>query len=376
MDLWKPFPVEHRVSLRPASGPELRPLIWRYSTTTVGKRQMVEIRPSIAKARKGWYNPRRWHSLRLGDRMANLLIFLPFLVPVIVANFSERHRTSPFRTDGEGLDRLSDLVLRYAPHALLVALDLLLLATVPLILLSQFLMANAGPQMQAQLAVQQPGFAPNWGGLVLVCLATALLALLPLIPAVRRGLARFLPIDADSLVHMTALAFAIYLIGMSLGQLALIGDLDNLTEAGLSLSMWDILMSGLPLAFFALAGVGWFIRRDGRGMLARLGLRWPTVRQLALAVGITLLLLALDAGVNLAWEKLDPTGYAQLERVTESLFGNLMTVGGAIVLGLSAGISEELLFRGALQPRLGLLLASILFAVGPVSYTHLRAHET
>ena len=45
-----------------------------------------------------------------------------------------------------------------------------------------------------------------------------------------------------------------------------------------------------------------------------------------------------------------------------------MTVGGAVVLGLSAGISEELLFRGAVQPRLGLLLASILFAVGHVQY--------
>jgi membrane protease YdiL (CAAX protease family) len=54
--------------------------------------------------------------------------------------------------------------------------------------------------------------------------------------------------------------------------------------------------------------------------------------------------------------------------VTENLFGNLASVGGAIALGLSAGISEELLFRGAVQPRLGLLLATVLFAVGHLQY--------
>jgi membrane protease YdiL (CAAX protease family) len=72
--------------------------------------------------------------------------------------------------------------------------------------------------------------------------------------------------------------------------------------------------------------------------------------------------------VNLAWEELDPAGYYLLDRVTQNLFGNLMTVGGALVLGLSAGISEELLFRGAVQPRLGLLLATFLFAIGHLQY--------
>jgi membrane protease YdiL (CAAX protease family) len=45
-----------------------------------------------------------------------------------------------------------------------------------------------------------------------------------------------------------------------------------------------------------------------------------------------------------------------------------MTVSGAVILGLSAGISEELLFRGAVQPRLGILLASILFTIGHLQY--------
>jgi membrane protease YdiL (CAAX protease family) len=46
-----------------------------------------------------------------------------------------------------------------------------------------------------------------------------------------------------------------------------------------------------------------------------------------------------------------------------------MGVGAAIVLGLCAGIGEEVLVRGALQPRVGLVAASLLFACAHVQYT-------
>ena len=39
------------------------------------------------------------------------------------------------------------------------------------------------------------------------------------------------------------------------------------------------------------------------------------------------------------------------------------------MLGLRAGIGEEVLVRGALQPRTGLFWASLLFAAGHVQYT-------
>jgi len=37
-------------------------------------------------------------------------------------------------------------------------------------------------------------------------------------------------------------------------------------------------------------------------------------------------------------------------------------------MALSAGIGEELLFRGALQPRFGILLTAAVFALGHVQY--------
>jgi membrane protease YdiL (CAAX protease family) len=294
--------------------------------------------------------------------MEILLLTLPLLVPIVWANFSERHRLSPYVSGHPQRDQIVDLLLRYGPYALLGLINLALLAFVGLALLNQ--MAT----MLMPETLPDQALAPNWWVVAFISLLTALLAFLPLIPAMRRWLARWLPINPDSVVHTTALAFAVYQIGLSLGQMAVIGDLENLTTAEFALTIWDILLTGLPLLIVGLAGVGLLIRRDWRHTFRRLGLLRPTWMQLLFAAGVTALLLAFDWGVNQAWEQLDPTGYDLVQRVTDNIFGNLMTLGGGIALGLSAGISEELLFRGALQPRLGLLLATILFAIGHLQY--------
>lgn len=277
--------------------------------------------------------------------METILVFLPFLVPVIIANFGDKQRWA-----------------RYATYGLLVAINLGLLGIVALALLVEVATIYA-PQL-----LQPTGLELNWLAVAAACLLTSMVAFLPLIPALRRWLARWLPIDPESTIHTTALVFAVYQIGLSLGQMAFIGDLETLADAELALTIWDVLLTGLPLTLFALVGVGLFIRRDGRRTVQRLGLLRPTWKQLLIAVGITALLLGFDYGVNLAWQAVDPSGYDLLDRVTDNLFGNLMTVGGALVLGLSAGISEELLFRGAVQPRLGLFLATFLFAIGHLQY--------
>jgi uncharacterized protein len=290
-------------------------------------------------------------------------IYLPLLVPVVVANLSERHRLSPYSIKNPRTAAGLDLWLRtLLPYGLPVSINLGLLAFAALALLSQL----ATMLMPEQVAPQ--GLAPNWWAVAAACLATSLLAFLPLIPAVRRWLARFLPIDPGSVVHMTAMIFAVYQIGLSLGQMALIGDLENLTNAELALTVPDLLLTAVPLILFAVAGVGLFIRRGGRSALERLGLLRPTWKQLILAVVVLVLFVALNFFVNSAWQRMDPASFDLLDRVTNNLFGNLMTTGGAIALGLSAGISEELLFRGAVQPRLGLLLATILFAIGHLQY--------
>ncbi len=277
--------------------------------------------------------------------MENLWIYLPFLAPVVVAQFGERQRWA-----------------RYVTYGLLISINLGLLAFVVLALLNQ-LAKNVAPQTLNPVAMRA-----NWTAVAIACLLTSMVAFVPLIPHVRQWLARRLPIDASSMVHMTALTFAIYQIGLNLGQMALIGDLENLIADDLVLTIWDVILSGVPMVLFALVGVGLFIRRDAGNALDRLGLHRPTWKHLVLAVGAIVLLTGINYGINLIWEALDPDSYNLLNEVTEHLFGNLTTIAGGVVLGLSAGISEELLFRGAVQPRLGILLATVLFAVGHLQY--------
>jgi membrane protease YdiL (CAAX protease family) len=273
------------------------------------------------------------------------LLFVPFLALVAVANLAEQRPWA-----------------RYVTFGSLVAINLGLLGLAGLTLLNAAILGWK-PEL---LPAQSRGI--HWLTVSAICAGTALLACAPLLSPVRRGISRVLPIDATSTVHATALAFAVYELGLGLGQMALLGDMTILAEAGLSLTIWDVLLSGLPLLLLALLGVGWLLRRTGRQVLERLGLRLPTWRHVLLAVGITALLLALDYGLNMAWQAVDAAGYEQFQQMTDQLYGGLITVGGAVVLGLSAGISEEMLFRGAIQPRLGLLLAAILFALGHTQY--------
>lgn len=294
--------------------------------------------------------------------MEELLVFLPFLIPVVVANFSERHRRQAYEGANPQRNPALDSALRYAPYGLLAAINIGLLAIAGFSVLNELAVQFAPEAMQQDVAQVQ------WLWVALATFLTSLVAFLPLFRPVRNWLTRWLNIDPDSPVHMTALAFVVYQIGLSLAQMALIGSLENLIQADLELTVRDVILSEVPLLLFALFGVGLFIRRDGEGVADRLGLDRPTWKQVLAALVIAGLLLGFDYGISLIWQNVDPLGYDVLERLTESLFGGLATVGGALALGLAAGISEELLFRGAVQPRLGLLLAAVLFSIGHLQY--------
>jgi membrane protease YdiL (CAAX protease family) len=70
-------------------------------------------------------------------------------------------------------------------------------------------------------------------------------------------------------------------------------------------------------------------------------------------------IFVIDPGINWIWQTLgwQTTDTAAFDR----LLSNLITPVGAVVIGVTAGLGEELQVRGLLQPRLGLLASNLVF---------------
>jgi len=78
--------------------------------------------------------------------------------------------------------------------------------------------------------------------------------------------------------------------------------------------------------------------------------------------------LAFDRIVVWLWAAYLPANYALVQEFNAQLFKDLMTPVGGVIVGITAGFGEEILFRGAVQPRFGLVLTSALFALAHLQY--------
>lgn len=213
------------------------------------------------------------------------------------------------------------------------------------------------------------------------------IGLLTLLPPVRRGLAQVLPIDPDSFVHavavmaivsITLMMFVPLLVAGEPPLLALINTVggeefsDLSADEQLRSQIYGLVWT-IPAAFLA---VGFGSRRNLAATLERLGLARPTLRHLAIGIGIGLGLAGL---MSLALPLMDTLWQALGWPTTdEEAFGELMAFAispiGALVIGVTAGLGEELGVRGVLQPRLGIWLSiSSLPACMPFNTTGMRS---
>jgi membrane protease YdiL (CAAX protease family) len=167
------------------------------------------------------------------------------------------------------------------------------------------------------------------------------------------------------------LAAAFTLIGLLLalpGAFAFQSLLERLEDGDGLIGARELWGSLIGMTLLALGAVGFLVRRDVRGTLDRLGLRMPRPREWAVVViGVAALY-----GLNVAAEAIQTRWFPGLaaydDRVNQAVAGSL-GAGSALLLGVSAGVGEEVAMRGALQPKLGLLLTSLLFAALHVQYS-------
>jgi uncharacterized protein len=184
---------------------------------------------------------------------------------------------------------------------------------------------------------------------------------------IRRDVAAFLPIDPDNPVHALALSLAIVFFGTQV-TFIVFTDVLAADRAGPALSITDLFLNETPFFILALAGVGIFLRRSAAAAESRLGLVVPAWWHIALALaaagGFFVLASGSDA-LNHAWS---PDVARKVDATTQHLFGQLNSPAGIAAVALIPGICEEVLFRGALQPRIGLVATALLFTAIHTQY--------
>ncbi len=209
------------------------------------------------------------------------------------------------------------------------------------------------------------GLAANGALMVL----TGLGAASTLLPAVRSGLARLIPISPSSLVHSTALVLSIVLFGTQLSaRVTLSGAAAQAASLASPLGPFDLIAQELPFLLLAVLGTGYWIRRDLSATVSRLGWARPRSGQILLALAAAGAFYAFSAGADLLGQRLTPANAEQVQAATQHIFGRLDNPIGIATIALAAGICEEALFRGALQPRLGLIWTALVFAAVHTQY--------
>jgi len=311
------------------------------------------------------------------DIVSVLLSFLPPIVILWLANLADRRLAGP-EPGAEGRLRVvanfpkvgtpdeGRRILSLLSYALIAGLFGLLIVGGLIASAAGWLWqqpgAAEGAEMYRELGMD-PAILPNLG---LALWLPSVFGIVLLLRPSRRLLSRLIPIDPHSVVHAIALSYTMLVttnllatLGFGLGNVA--RQLEQLGPINIMPALW---VQEALMALMALVGVGWLARRGLASALARLAIVRPTLRQVALGVGGGAALAGLILGVELLVSRAGISAGADVEKLSEQLLGPLMkTWAGIITVGAAAALGEEPIFRGALQPRFGLLLTSVLFAL-------------
>lgn len=281
------------------------------------------------------------------------LLFIPVLMLVVVANLGQLYRWAAVLT------YLALLALGVG--TLLIGIGL---ATAPTPAVAAF--ARELP-VAADVDWQAVGIRLVITGLVILGLVFLALRRLPTAPD--RGWPWHRPI------HLTALVLGIFFAGLNLAQVVILAEMDlmeSVRGGALTFGWRELLAQAVLFVLLALLGVGLGIRRNLPETLARLKLQAPTVgdvgRSLALTLGLLFITVSLGGLIGL----LSPDSVAAAQSFNQVVVDAIAgTVWGAVGLGLLSGLSEEILYRGAIQPVFGLWATSLLFALHHVQYLNL-----
>ena len=195
-------------------------------------------------------------------------------------------------------------------------------------------------------------------------LAIGLALFLPLVPSFRKLLAKYTPYDPKSPIDLTGLAILLAVVAF-LGVSTLTAtssndDTDPSSTLSLVASLIITMMTFVSLAYVC---VGYRIWRTGPEATERLGVRMPDLRTIGIGIAFVIPVMFMNLIGGILTQIFQPGITDDLDKTLDSMTQGIQNPAGALLIGLTAGIGEELFFRGALQPRFGIVLTSFAFAL-------------
>ncbi|HEU0164985.1 MAG TPA: type II CAAX endopeptidase family protein [Thermomicrobiales bacterium] len=187
---------------------------------------------------------------------------------------------------------------------------------------------------------------------------------LPMIKRVRVQIARVTPMDPDSPIDMAGLATILLVIMISLLTL---NDTDTSSSSD-DVTIATLLINVIAFVSIAYVCVGYRIWRTGEDATQRLGIRVPSPRTVLIALGCVIPAFISSIIGSALTQAFQPDVIDNLEHTVSDMTSGVNNPFGALLLGLSTGVGEEVLFRGAIQPRYGMVLASICWALLHAQY--------
>lgn len=274
---------------------------------------------------------------------------------LILANVADSYRDK--NQNGTGWAIAAYGVLVVGQFGLLIPLGLLLQLIVAIVPAEQLQATGLEFQIDSLPLLALGLWLPSTIGLAL------------LLPPVRGLMSRVAPIARDRTVHAIALASStvivtqlLALLGVGIGTLVEFGGAgEPASGVSIAVALW---VQDLIWVAIALAGVGFLVRRNFANTLRRLAVVVPSRLQIASGVGAGFGLVVIVTGVVALISLVGLGVDEEVGRLGEQTFGPLLSSPiGFLTVGIAAPVAEEMLFRGALQPRFGLVLTAVLFTL-------------
>ncbi len=196
-------------------------------------------------------------------------------------------------------------------------------------------------------------------------LALGLALSLPLVRSFRKLMARVTPMDPGSTIDMMGLGLVLALMAYFGWAITLDTDPDDLTSA---VTVSSQIINVVFFILIAYVAVGTNIYRTGTEATSRLGLRWPTLPDIVIGVAAVVPAFMLSMVGSLLTLYFQPDLFDDLGATMEEMSSGTSVTLVAVLIFASAGLGEEILFRGAIQPRFGIFLTAAFWALVHTQY--------